>query len=459
MSACRFILFLFFIFRWINCEGNGKLEITVEIENITITGNYRTKESVIKRELHFKQHDIVGEYKLEQLVTDSKQALENLSLFNKVEITVNNNLTNPQKISINVQVEERWYLWAEPKFSIADRNFNSWLEDKELYRTTYGLRLKENNLFGLNQKLNVDVIFGWSQSIVLRYRVPYFNKSKTIGFETQFSHTQGHEMVSNTINNKNIYFRNDTLLLYSKDNIYLKFSYRPKVKSTFTTQFKTERFKIADTVSQLNTHFLYAEKNLNNFNSVTFSYVYESRDYYYYPTKGNYIMFNLGSLVIDDFLKTIHTLEADIIHFTPISQKFVIGNNLRAKWSSGNDLPYYLLNSLGYRQLVRGNEHYVFNGKGWLLTNNDFKFKVLDKSIYLKFLKLNQLNKIPAQVWLKLVSDAGIILTQNPTTKQLLWGIGPGLDFLTYYENIMRLEYTFNSFGESELFLHYLVAF
>ena len=84
-------------------------------------------------------------------------------------------------------------------------------------------------------------------------------------------------------------------------------------------------------------------------------------------------MFNFEELVIDNFNKTIPTFEADAIHFTPVSEKLVIGNNLRAKWSFTDKIPYYLLNSLGYRQLVRGYEHNVFNGRAWLLSNNDIR--------------------------------------------------------------------------------------
>jgi hypothetical protein len=46
---------------------------------------------------------------------------------------------------------------------------------------------------------------------------------------------------------------------------------------------------------------------------------------------------------------------------------------------------------------------------------------------------------------------------QNPLANQLLWGTGVGIDFVTYYDLVIRFEYTINKQGETGFFIN-LVA-
>lgn len=47
----------------------------------------------------------------------------------------------------------------------------------------------------------------------------------------------------------------------------------------------------------------------------------------------------------------------------------------------------------------------------------------------------------------------------NTLEGNFLYGWGVGLDLVTYYDNIFRLEYTINKFGESGFFLHFGAPF
>lgn len=51
-------------------------------------------------------------------------------------------------------------------------------------------------------------------------------------------------------------------------------------------------------------------------------------------------------------------------------------------------------------------------------------------------------------------------MQNDPTSvlqNSLLYGTGVGIDFVTYYDKVLRVEYGINGLGESGLFLH-LVA-
>ena len=43
----------------------------------------------------------------------------------------------------------------------------------------------------------------------------------------------------------------------------------------------------------------------------------------------------------------------------------------------------------------------------------------------------------------------------NLMDSQLLWGKGVALDYVTYYDKILRIEYSINHLGEKGVFLHF----
>lgn len=70
------------------------------------------------------------------------------------------------------------------------------------------------------------------------------------------------------------------------------------------------------------------------------------------------------------------------------------------------------------------------------------------------------LKAIPFRIFLRLASGWGYAndpfdTGANPLNKKLLWGGGPALDVIIFYDIVFRLEYSFNHLGEKGLFLHF----
>jgi len=40
----------------------------------------------------------------------------------------------------------------------------------------------------------------------------------------------------------------------------------------------------------------------------------------------------------------------------------------------------------------------------------------------------------------------------------MMYGTGAGIDFITYYDKVLRLDYSFNALGERGLFIHWKAA-
>ena len=58
-----------------------------------------------------------------------------------------------------------------------------------------------------------------------------------------------------------------------------------------------------------------------------------------------------------------------------------------------------------------------------------------------------------------LAQQTPIILLDEPTSfldNKFIYGTGMGLDFVTYYDKVLRLEYGINDMGETGLFIHFV---
>jgi hypothetical protein len=52
--------------------------------------------------------------------------------------------------------------------------------------------------------------------------------------------------------------------------------------------------------------------------------------------------------------------------------------------------------------------------------------------------------------------DDNLDFPKNSLADELQFGYGIGLDFVTYYDIVLRSEYSFNKFGEHGFFLHFV---
>ncbi len=111
-------------------------EAIFEITNIRIVGNDRTKEFVIHRELTFSIGDSLSYLTIDAELEKSQLNLKNTSLFNFV--TVEHHAVDARYTEVLIVVTERWYVWPFPILQVADPNFNTRLETKNLARINWG---------------------------------------------------------------------------------------------------------------------------------------------------------------------------------------------------------------------------------------------------------------------------------------------------------------------------------
>lgn len=141
----------------------------VYINQIRITGNTRTLDEVIRRELRVREGDGYNITKINR----SKQRIQNLNFFEKVEFKTTR-VGNTDKVDIEVEVKEKktGELTLGIGYSTVDR-------------VTSNIGIKERNLFGTGQELGVSLQKSVNRfSSDISYTRPYFmGRPIDVGFD------------------------------------------------------------------------------------------------------------------------------------------------------------------------------------------------------------------------------------------------------------------------------------
>jgi hypothetical protein len=106
---------------------------------------------------------------------------------------------------------------------------------------------------------------------------------------------------------------------------------------------------------------------------------------------------------------------------------------------------------------MRGLEYYVIEGVAGGVARATVKNEVLAFNIHSP-LKSKTHDKIPVRVFLKAYGDLGYSYTPNygisKLNNKMLRTCGIGLDIVTFYDVVLRFEYSFNQLRERALYFH-----
>jgi hypothetical protein len=135
------------------------------VKEIKISGNQKTRDNIILRELSFKEGE---DYTLPDLVekfNETKKQLMNSGMFQDVVVSLNS--LQGYDATVNVAVKERWYVFPQPFLRVVDQNVQDWVknQDMNLSRVNYGFRIMHRNFTGRNDRLYANFTNGYTQEI------------------------------------------------------------------------------------------------------------------------------------------------------------------------------------------------------------------------------------------------------------------------------------------------------
>jgi outer membrane protein assembly factor BamA len=442
---------------------------SLTIGEILINGNYITSKKVIFRELDFRLNNIVIREEVEYRKQTSINNLTKTSLFNFVEIDIEEYQPNGLRITVNLT--ERWFIWPSLYLNQTDRNFSEWWRTKDLSKLEYGLGFKINNFRGLGETLILNYHIGNFTKYELDYRGIYIDKAKRHSLSVLASYSAQNVLTWNIESNKEEIIKESHRLLKSYE-FSLTYRYRKGYFTTHSVQLGYSDFKTADTIFSMNPYFFGFNKHSQRYFNMKYEFSRDTRDSRIYPKTGYLVAAAVnkrGLGILPDEYNSVD-IYLQFYSYWKLQKRFYIASGI---WYSSNmtdDYAFYSQTGLGYLQFVRGYEYYAINGNNALLFKSLAKYELLPRKVINLNIwpvrKLHQFNKVPIEVYVNIFFDAGYVsdkfdinrIYENTLVNKMMFSAGAGIDLITYYDKVLRFDYSFNALGERGLFIHWKAA-
>ena len=125
--------------------------------------------------------------------------------------------------------------------------------------------------------------------------------------------------------------------------------------------------------------------------------------------------------------------------------------------------PYFITSGLGYYpNTIRGYELYVVDGQKLGIIKSNLKFEVIPKTNFnIDWIKSTKFSDLYFAMYANLFFDVAYVDDKysyqlNPLTNQVLWSAGVGIDMITYYDLVLRLELSINKQRETGFFISFV---
>ena len=134
--------------------------------------------------------------------------------------------------------------------------------------------------------------------------------------------------------------------------------------------------------------------------------------------------------------------------------------SLKTTYDQG--LPYYLQRGLGYGNAsVRSYEYFIMDGQHYVLGRNNLKYTLMPERAIPYTENMHRLIRdFRFGIFINLIADIGYVQDDlygdlNSMSNELLMGTGLGIDFVSNYDMVFRIEATIHQDARPGLFLHY----
>jgi outer membrane protein assembly factor BamA len=441
---------------------------SIKVSAIKITGNKRTKGYIIEREMQFKIGDYLRKENLSASFKQAQTQIYNTTLF--IDVKIDSLVLPDTTLQVNVYVRERWYIFPTPKFSLVDRSYKEWIQtfNADLNRVVYGIDFTHYNFSGRRDQLSIALISGYARNISFSYSSPYSNSKLTEGFGISASITQNKEIGYRTsYDNKPLVFTKGKLLIYTKEGFVRDNYQMDGAYSWRRGYFKRTGISLGLNYLVVNDSITDAKYNPNYFGStntkqfytdINWGVSYANTDKNAYPLAGlkyNYGISKRGLGFSGGINST--TFFGSFAKYIPHKHNFFSSIKSSAILKLPFNQAYINQRAIGFGSLkLRGLELYIIDGVAAFTTNYTFSKKVFSFRIPIPF-KIKAIPYIPFSFFVKTYADMGYsYIPQQYNTRlnnRFLYTGGIGLDILSLYDLVFKIEYSFNQLGQKGLFL------
>lgn len=467
----RFLTFVFCVLFFFNVQAQDTSVVRgkefVIIKNVIFQGNKRTKEKIIRRELKYQEGDTIYIAKLDSILLWERNKIFNTNLF----VTVDAKLVNPDSASnfvdLKIFMREQWYTVPQLVFDVPNNNYNYFFYELkgDLSKANFGGKLFQRNCFGRNQTLRFTLQLGFTQNFDVSYEIPYINKKQTLGLIMYTSISNNRNLNFATVDNKwksldsSSYGDFRYLRDINKDSYKIGFgiNYRPAFFANHFFELAYYNNRVKDIITVINPEYYLRGQTKQSYFYLHYAYNNDRRDVRQFALKGYVTRIDVEQLGITPLeTQNITRLTGTHARYYPLSKRFSYAGRVKVKLSFPDIQPFVDFRALGGGQdLVRGYDIYQIDGQHYFLMRNALRFKVFSKLFNLgKIMFIKQFRYIPIDVYISLFSDFGYVVNKSElSTKYFnnqifsnkpLGSIGLGLNIVTFYNSVFRLEYSIN---------------
>lgn len=427
------------------------------LRSIHITGNRKTRRSIILREMNVSEGDSITKAEMESLIELNRKRIFNLSIF--IEVQVNADSVAPDVIDWNIMVREQWYIIPEVTFKLADRNFNVWWveQKRDIRRANIGLTLKNRNFRGNLEQVGIIAQVGYTQKFGLEYSRPYVDKAQKHGFGAKIYTSRNEEWYYQTDSNKWEFARTPGSYITDALEASVNYSYRPAYASRHIAEIRFRSQHVQDTMRLLNPGYFLNGSTHQQLIELLYRYELNQVDNWNYSMEGLKAIFQgivRAGWIGFDFQ---NQYQAELGYFHKWHKKWYTSHIFRGRLSFPEAQPYTYRYAMGSgSEYLRGYEYYVIDGSHYGLLRTNIKYELVNH-VFRK-IPIRYIATIPVRLYPKIFADAGYARNRFPGTSYMnnrwLYSYGAGIDFVSFYDFKLRLEYTWNHLGEKGLFLH-----
>lgn len=439
---------------------------TFQVAEISFEGNKKTKDFIVEREVVLKKDSTYSPELFSNYLWRSKENLMNTTLF--VDVLFDTTLVGEGQYKVHFLLKERWYIFPTPYFTVADRNWNVWINEHNasLSRTNVGVKLRHENVTGRNDKFNLWLIGGYTRQVSFNYLRPFVDKRLRFGYKVSFKHIASNEINFATDANKQLFYsaNHKSRELYSADAA-LTYNKNSRLRMQLYGRYNFE--KIADTIAKLNPGYFGNATIKATYFDFIWSTQYYKVDYIPYPLRGWFLTTQLQQRLSENSALNMTKIQAELFAVKQIGKNNYLDLYIYGVHKFQNNLPFANAQLFGYtNKYIQGLEYFVLDGNSGFLSRLTFKKNIFNW--YIKSLfkdkktenpgrlrkTFNELSKthndIPFRVFLKVYGNVGYIDTRysnnNYMSNQWLRTAGIGIDILTAYDFVFRFDLSFNQF-------------
>lgn len=440
----------------LNAQSNAFI-----LSEIKITGINKTKELVVLRELPFKVGDSIALSDTNELRFIATQNLNNTLLFNFVDVFYS---IVDESMLIEIVLVERWYIWPGADLSLAETNLNSWWQNKDFSRINYAFLLEWYNTTGRRDKLTFELQGGWTRKIGLIYSLPNLGKRQNLTASIDVFYANNKEVNYFSLNNERLFFR-DKSYIQEEISTMGSIEYRPKLFNSHRISFGQNTAFINDTILDYNPNYLFESNTQSRYLRLGYRFRRERRENLYYPLQGYLFDIDIqqdgfGILRKNDLM--LGTAQMTYNWYKKFTSRWYFAYGIKSKVTFYGEPPYYNQRGIGYEsEVIRGYQLYVIDGQHYGLWKSNLKYQLVKKKIVdLKKSSFKRFDKFHYSVFMNAFADAAYVIDNinantNPFANKLQYGYGIGLDFVSYYDIVIRFEGSMNRAGEPSFAIHF----